>query len=237
MKFTLCVPAYNEEDIIVRTISELYDVLIHLPTDIEWKIIIADNGSTDKTREKVFALRYDQVLIMSTSEKGKGIAIRGAVKNLDADLFGFIDADLSADPKIIPEMLRLLIENEEDLVVGSRFYNKILVNRSLWRNASSRIFNLLQSLILGVRVRDTQCGLKIMNKKGIIVLNECKEKSWFLDLELLARAEQKKLKIKEIPVKWEEFKYKDRISKLRVLRDGFSAIIAMFRIRIRLNKL
>jgi len=237
MKFVLCVPTYNEENIIASTVSELRSVLSQLPKNLEWKIIIVDNGSVDRTREKVFALHCDQVSIIHIDERGKGMAIRSAVKNLDADFFGFIDADLSADPKIILEMLELLIKDEYDIIVGSRFSDKTLVRRGFWRGVSSRMFNLLQSFILGIDVSDTQCGLKIINKKGIIILNECNEKSWFLDLELLACAEIKKLKIKEIPVKWEEFRYENRESKLKVFRDGFSAIIAMFRIRMRLNKI
>ncbi len=237
MKFALCVPTYNEESIILDTIFELSNILDKLSKNIQWQIIIADNGSSDKTRELVASLKTDNVSVMSILEKGKGIAISNVSKNIDADFFGFIDADLSADPKIIPEMLNYLIFEKFDVVIGSRFSDKTLVSRGYFRSASSKIFNFLQSFILGIQVSDTQCGIKLMNRQGVEILKICEEKTWFLDLEFLAYAELKKLKIVEVPVRWNEFRYKNRKSKLRVWQDGFSAIIAMFRVKMRVNNI
>lgn len=237
MKFTLCIPTYNEEEIIATTISDLSAVLSHFLNNLDWDIVVADNGSDDMTKDRVLSVDSVRVSVLTISERGKGAAIRAAAATSDSDFFGFIDADLSADPLVIPEMLTMLQFGECDIVVGSRFLDSRAVQRGMWRSFSSRAFNFLQGLILGVEVGDTQCGLKIMNKKGVDALRRCAEKSWFLDLELLALAEKLDLKIKEVPVRWQEFHYEGRTSKLKVFRDGFSAIIAMLRMRVRLSKI
>ncbi len=70
-----------------------------------------------------------------------------------------------------------------------------------------------------------------MNKRCKSLFGECREDGWFFDLELLAMAKHKGFVIKEIPIHWEEFYYKNRESKLRVFRDGVLSVVAMFRIR------
>ena len=86
-------------------------------------------------------------------------------------------------------------------------------------------------MILGIKVVDSQCGLKVMNASARDVLRTCIETGWFLDLEFLAIAERAGLRIKELPVHWNEEVYDGRQSKLRIIRDGFGAVSAMIRIR------
>lgn len=235
MKFEIVVPAYNEEAIISETVSTL-NVILSKIQKIPFEIIVADNGSTDQTKEKVLGLGLSSVRVLEIAGKGKGLALRTVAQNSKADLFGFIDADLSADPSCISPMLEILLNDEADIVIGSRLLDKDKVNRSLWRTATSEIFNYLRLSILGINVRDSQCGLKLINRKGIDIFSRCTENTWFFDLELLALAQRRGLTVKEIPVGWEEFRYKGRASKLNVIRDGINSIIAMFRIRARINK-
>ena len=119
----------------------------------------------------------------------------------------------------------------KDIVIGSRFLDETKVKRSYLRTVSSKLFNFVARIILPIRVKDAQCGLKCMNIKGKAVLIACKETTWFLDLELIAQATSARLVIEELPIEWEEFYYVHRASKLRVVRDGLHALIAMMRIR------
>ena len=151
--------------------------------------------------------------VLAVSEHGKGAALVCAARASEAPLFVFIDADL---------------------VIGSRLISAEGINRSALRTFSSLVFNLLRRLILGISVADTQCGLKLMNERGRDILRECEETGWFVDMELLAKAERAGLVIIELPVAWEEFRYKGRVAKLNVVRDGIGAIGAMVRIRNRL---
>lgn len=235
MKFTLCIPAYNEAGIIIQTLNTLEKILQKLPPEVIWEIVVADNASTDGTKKLVEGKNILNVKVYSVAQKGKGVAIRKVAENTETDYFGFIDADLSADPEAILEMINLLKENKCDITIGSRLLDSKKVHRGFWRTLSSKIFNFLQSMILGLNVKDTQCGLKIMNRNGISVFRQCEENSWFFDMELLALAVKNNLKILELPIAWEEFRYEGRKTKLSVFRDGFKALSAMFRIRNRIN--
>lgn len=236
MKFILCIPAYNEEYVIVETLRTISSSLNNLSSDISWEIIVADNGSTDSTKEVVEKENIPNVKVISIEDKGKGLAIRTIALKFDADFFGFIDADLSADPKFISPMLEVLKKGNVDVVVGSRLIDTKTIHRGFFRTASSRIFNFFQYFILGLNIKDTQCGLKLMNRNGLVLLRKCLEDSWFLDMEFLSLAVRDNLKILEMPISWEEFRYPNRKAKLKVIRDSLPAIASMFRIKSRLNK-
>ena len=230
----LCVPAHNEADIIAATLRDLIRTLYG--AQFTWQIVVVDNASTDKTAEAAGRAGNSHIQVLSMPTKGKGAAIRAAgivAKNIDADVFGFIDADLSADTKSITPFFEQIQSGAADIVIGSRLLNKKQAKRNAMRTLSSELFNWLREIILPVAVRDAQCGLKVMNRKGLDILLSCNEPSWFLDIEFLWRARKHKLRIKEIAIDWEEFRYPNRKPKLNMLRDGFLGILAIFRIRFR----
>jgi dolichyl-phosphate beta-glucosyltransferase len=232
MRLDLCIPAYNEERIIVDSLNVISQTLGQ--AGVDHAITVVDNGSTDATSEK--ALSVPRVSLRTLSERGKGLAVVVAARESDADVFGFIDADLSADPADVPKLYAHLQSGKYDIVIGSRLMNTAIVERAFLRTLSSRLFNKIRSALLGIHAHDTQCGLKLMTARGRAVLAACEETGWFFDLEFLARAEKEGLRILEVPVHWNEYRYPDRTSKLRMIRDGFGAVRAMLRIRKRLRK-
>lgn len=228
----LSIPAYNEAAIIAESLRRITGELVK--TIYAWDVVVVDNGSSDGTSRIVESLGLAGVDVVSTKMRGKGAAIwtgGNLARERQAHAFGFIDADLSADPKHIDEFHTLLTRGDADIIIGSRLLNKGRVQRGALRTLSSELFNAIRHLILGIPVRDTQCGLKLMNAKGLSILAECRERTWFLDIEFLARAHRAGLRIKEVPVDWDEFRFPDRASKLSLMRDGIAAGIAMLRIR------
>ncbi len=236
MKLTIVIPVYNEEPIIIDTVKRVSLVLSKLPVGVQWDIVVVDNGSTDNTAGKLVSANLERVSLMRLDKKGKGLAVCSAAASSDSDFFGFIDADLSADPESIIPFFEMLKSGKADIVIGSRFADASLVHRDFFRTFTSKMFNILQRYILGLHFKDTQCGLKIMNRNGVDVLRKCVETGWFFDLEFLHLAIQKGLVIYEFPISWEEFRYyKQRKGKLEFM-DGFYAVIAMFRIRNRSSR-
>lgn len=223
----LCIPAYNEAPIILETIEELLKVCATRP-DLSFKITVADNGSSDGTSEVV--TMHGKASLFSVSKKGKGIAIIEAARNSDADVFCFIDADLSADPKHILDLL-LELEQGADIAVGSRLLNTEQVSRSSWRHLTAHLFKFYADVLVPISVQDSQCGLKMMNRAGMDILVSCKEEGWFFDREFLAKSVKRKLRITEIPVVWEEFRYPGRKSKLNLVKDGFKSLERLWVIR------
>lgn len=231
MTIEICVPAYNEEATIVDALRELDAAL---PSELSLTITVAENGSTDRTSEVVEAAQFSRVQLLRVNGKGKGLAIRTAAAVSQADIFGFIDADLSANPAIIPEFIER-IQSGADIVIGSRMLDLDRVNRGALRTFTSRVFNLITRLLFGIKHRDTQCGLKFMNVRARQLFLIGEESGWNFDVEFLARGIHHGMRIDELPVEWKEFRYPERKSKLNVIRDGCCSIIAMIRIRQRLN--
>lgn len=231
----VCVPVYNEIAIIEESLRRISDELSRLPGS--WHIVVCDNGSSDGTGEKVVDCALSNVTLFTVGEKGKGAAVRAGAslaRSSGADLFCFIDADISPHPRHIVEFYHLIKSDRADVVIGSRFIDSSQVRWNVFRTATSRIFNWIRSIFLTIPVRDTQCGLKIFNQKALGVMDVCREKTWFLDMEFLAYAHARGVRILERPVEWNEHIYPGRQSKLRVVRDGILACIAMIRIRYRM---
>ena len=229
----LVIPAHNESDIIETSLRRTLDALHGLSAPYE--ILVVDNASTDGTGARVKSLALPNVSTLSITRKGKGAAIRegGCVaREKGARFFGFIDADLSAAPGMLLELLQHLAHDQADITIASRLLDKRRVTRSFVRTLSSELFNLIRGVILGINVRDTQCGMKLLNARALEILVRCTEDTWFLDMELLARAKVAGLRIHEVAVEWNEFRFPKRKSKLHIVRDGVGAIAAMVRIRI-----
>ena len=229
MKIELCIPAHNEGTIIAESAQHVVRVLRENGRNAQ--VTVIDNASTDETAR--IARAVDGVSVLTITERGKGAAVVGAARASNAEIFGFIDADLSVDPKEVIILLAHIEKDTCDIAIGSRLIDSSIVERGKLRSVSSRVFNVIRRLIVGIRAEDTQCGLKVMNARGRAILAQCNETGWFFDIEFLARAERAGLRIHEIPVHWNEHRFAGRASKLRLLRDGFGAVAAMVRVRYR----
>ena len=234
MKIDLCIPAYNEAPIIAHSVSTIRSALPQLP-GVSWRLMVVDNASSDGTGDIVRELTLPECEVLFVSKKGKGAAIHAAALASKADLFGYIDADLSASPACLAQLLHAILAGN-DIAVGSRLMRGATVSRTGLRTFSSEVFNYLRSVLVGVQVEDVSCGLKLTNAEGRDVLRLCQETGWFLDMEWLSLSQKRGLRIVEVPIEWVEQFYPDRKSKLSVVRDGLKALVAFVRIRRRISQ-
>lgn len=230
MSVEICIPAFNEEQVIAKAARAVSRVLRDAKRD--GIVTVSENASTDDTAR--VARNIKGVSVMSIPVRGKGAAVIAAARRSRADVFGFIDADLSADPADIIPLLALVERGECDIAIGSRFIDTSIVDRGMLRTFPSKVFKVLRKLIVGIEVEDTQCGLKLMNARGRKILAGCAETGWLFDIEFLTRAERLGLRIREVPIHWQEHRFAGRESKLNHARDGVGALIAMLRIRRRI---
>jgi len=241
----ITVPTWNEERIIAQTLTTLTQFVAEKLSHHDVVIEVADNGSTDGTRRLVTTpnpLLFQrqegdrvQISLNQILAKGKGLAIRRSWEQHvdDREVLLFTDADLAADLNVIPSMIDAIVTGKADVVVGSRFVGGAAVERRWHREVASRLFRLLQHVILGLPVQDAQCGLKAISattaKK---ILPECRETGWLFDSELLYRA-KKDFRILEIPVAWVEHRDPSRRSAIHLFRDGWGFVTGLLRIRMR----
>jgi len=203
MKIIIVVPCYNEEAVLEKNIKKILNAINNIPQDI--KIIISDNNSKDKTANigKKMAEENEKIEYVFVGEQGKGAAVMEVWKKYDADIYGFMDADLATDLEALPKALAAI--EESDIVVGSRRIKGAVVRREIYRKFMSAVLNLIIKILLKTKIRDTACGFKFFKKE---ILEKClskvKDREWTFDTEFLILAERAGFKIKEIPVQWEE---------------------------------
>lgn len=237
MKFSLIIPIYNEAAVIGRTIGLLREVFdAYVPERDTWEIIVVDNASTDGSLEVVRGYSDPRIHVIALSEKGKGRAVRAGFCAATGDVIGFTDADLSVSPETLLASF-FACASEVPVVVGSRTHPaSALPEREWWRTTSSRAFNLVTRMIVGVRVSDTQCPLKILRREHLPFILLSRDQTWYFDIEFFALLERSGTSFVEVPVQWEEHRYPERKSKLSTVRDGIRSIPAMLRIRRRLGE-
>ncbi|MCO6488595.1 MAG: glycosyltransferase [Phaeodactylibacter sp.] len=208
MNFEITIPVLNEEATLEQNVKILHGFLKgHFPHGGQWRIVIADNGSTDRTPEiaRALAEKVPEITFVKVPEKGVGLALKTSWGQSGADIVGYMDLDLATDLPHFLEAYDALANQGFDIVYGSRLHPQArVINRPLKREVASRVFNLLLKLYLGVRFSDGMCGFKFLRREVYPRLYEAgaRNDGWFFSTELLTTAEWLGLKIFELPVKW-----------------------------------
>jgi len=223
------IPVYNEERDLPRCIRVLHSFLKEHLTDRPWRILIADNGSTDATLQIAAQLSrgYPEVAFIHLPVKGRGRALKQAFLQGQAGILSYMDVDLATGLEAFPQLLQALDEGY-DIAIGSRYLAGSRIRRTFSRRLYSWGYNFLFRALFGTRVQDAQCGFKAMKAEvARDVLPKVKDPGWSFDTELLLRAEKRGYRIKEIPVEWHE----DPESKVRIP----GTILRMLRVLLKLR--
>lgn len=229
-KFTLVIPTYNEASIIRQTLSEIVGVFASQCAE-PWSIIVVDNASTDNTVDVVRSIRDLHIRVLRLEEKGRGRALRAAFAAAGEGVVAFTDADLPIDPENILQGLSMIQNGECEIVVGTRVAGQGTAKRPLKRRLGTILFHVLSRVIVGLHASDSQCPLRIMNERVRPIMLATVDPTWWSELEFLVLAEKLGISVKEIAVDWNEERYPQRKSSIRLVRDGFRAIHAMLRMR------
>lgn len=206
--FDITIPVLNEEETLEKNVKILYDFICnHFPDKDLWNIVIADNGSTDRTPEIALDLGriMPQVKLVRVPERGVGLALKTSWGQSGADIVGYMDLDLATDLSHFLEAYHAIAHDDYDLVYATRLHKKAkVINRTLKREISSRVFNWLVKIYLGTKFSDGQCGFKWLKRSVFADLRDhgVRDNGWFFSTELLTVGEWLGLKIFELPVKW-----------------------------------
>lgn len=238
MTFDVTVPVLNEAATLDRQIRILHAFLSeHFPAKSQWKIVIADNGSTDETfaiAEKLSA-ELPEVQPLRVPRRGVGLALKTSWSQSTADITGYMDLDLATDLRHFPEAYAAIAEEGFDLVYGTRLHkNAKVIGRTVKREISSRVFNFIVKNYLGVNFSDGMCGFKWVKREHYpdLYAGGATNDGWFFSTELLTVAERKNLKIKELPVTWTD---DAGSSKVKILPLAMRYLRAMRDLRMRLD--
>ena len=191
MKIVIGIPAYNEEKnigSIILKLKQKYD-----------KIIVCDDGSTDMTYSISTAL--GAVVVKHKKNQGYGAAIRtifDEFKKTDSDILVTFDADGQHKISEIESMVKPILENTADIVIGSRFLGKT-IDLPKYRKIGIKTITGLTNAITGTKISDSQSGFRAYSKKTLNQISLI-ESGMGISTEILIKSSKKNMRIFEVPI-------------------------------------
>lgn len=199
MKNGIVIPCYNEAERL-----KLSDYQSFIEKNPKFTLCFVNDGSTDKTldvlknfQRKLMSLNRGmetQLLFVDMPQNGgKAAAVKAGVnyliENTNIKNIGFVDADLATGFDDYMNLVTVLEENNLDAVLGSRKLNSDMdMERSAFRQMASFVFGKFIGGIVGLDIKDTQCGAKVFSRTiAKEVFAESFQSKWLFDIEILIR--------------------------------------------------
>ena len=187
------IPAFNEEKNIAAIITKLADI-----TDT---IIVCNDGSSDLTSD--IAEKMGAFVINHEKNLGYGAAIRSIflkAKELDGDILVTFDADGQHRIEDIEKVTKPIIDQEADLVIGSRFLDESEKEVPQYRKVGIKVITKITNASIKKQLTDSQSGFRAYSKKVLNELNPS-ELGMGISTEILIKASSKNFRITEVPIK------------------------------------
>jgi glycosyltransferase involved in cell wall biosynthesis len=224
----IVVPVYNEEAALELSVRRLHRFL-RAEFPFGWRIVIADNASTDATPQVAarLAAELPRVSMIRLDRKGRGRALRAAWSASDARVVCYMDVDLSTDLRALLPLVAPLLSGHSDVAIGTRLAHGARVVRGPKRELISRAYNRILRTALRARFSDAQCGFKAV-RAGVAgdLLAAVRDDGWFFDTELLVAAQRRGLRIHEVPVEWID----DSDSRVQLVRTAIEDLRGVARL-------
>lgn len=213
MTLSIIIPVYNEEKTVSKLIQQV--LISRLPNGIKKEIIIVNDGSTDDTTTNLKNIsqyindnlsRNAQIKIFTHRiNKGKGAAIKTALKYTKGDIIIIQDADLEYNPKDYPRLLKPILKNQVSVVYGSRFKNQPLLVKN--RNTSVLLVNRIANKFLTwftnflfqANLTDMETCYKVFTKK-VIKKIKLRSNRFTIEPELTAKFLKNGCRITEVSI-------------------------------------
>ena len=208
MKLSIIIPVYNEEKTIREVISRVRKV--NLGKGIEKEIIVVDDGSTDGSQREIknqiskiknTNQKLKIKLIENKRNQGKGAAVRKGIKKSSGEVIIIQDADLEYSPSDYPKLLRPIVEENAQVVYGTRMYLQVKPEFFL-SYLGNRVLSLFTNLVFGSNLIDVFVCYKVFKKEALRGVN-LRSNGFEIETELTAKFLKKGIKIKEAPISYQ----------------------------------
>jgi len=226
LELSIIIPAFNEERRLAKSLELIRTYIAS--RHVRAEVLVVDDGSTDNTAKVTqhSQARFPELRLISNGRnRGKGFSVRHGMLEAKGEIALFTDADLSAPIEEADKLLGALRDGGFDGAIGSRAINRALidVHQSAGREFAGQVYNAIVRHIAGLQFQDTQCGFKAFRLGKMRAIFEQQRTNGFgFDPEILFLAQQRGLRIAEIPIHWAHdpaTKVNVFLDSLRMLRD------------------
>jgi len=224
MQVSVVIPCYNEKS----TIHKIVDRVKNSPVAVS-EIVIVDDCSRDGTRELLQEADFGgQVKVFYHDvNQGKGAALRTGFENVTGDIVIIQDADLEYDPSEYPRLLKPILNDEADVVFGSRFMggepHRVVY---FWHFCGNRFLTLLSNMFTNLNLTDMETCFKVFRREVIQDI-KIQESRFGFEPEITAKIARRDLRIFEVGISYYGRTYAE--GKKIGWRDGVRAIYAILK--------
>ena len=227
-RLSVIIPAYNERATIQNLLQKV--VAAPLPVGVALEIVVVDDGSKDGTREllrEIAAKGDPEILLIEQPEnRGKGAAIRTGFAAATGDVMLIQDADLEYDPRDYPVLLQPILDDEADVVYGSRFLGGPHRVLFYWHSVGNKFLTMLSNMMTDLNLSDMETCYKVFRREvldGLVL----RSNRFGIEPELTAKVAKRGARVFEVPISYRGRTYAE--GKKIGWKDGFSAIWSILR--------
>ena len=218
---TIIIPAYNEEEGIPIVITQLKGLTEN------YEILVVDDGSTDNTYK--LAAEIGVKVIHHPYNKGYGAALKTGIRNAEADIVLFMDADGQHKPRDIKKLIQYI--GEYDMVVGARTKKSKI---SLLRRPGKKILGITANYLAGMKIPDLNSGFRAIKKSVAQEFMHILPNTFSFSTTITLACVASGYNVKYVPIEAPE---RVGTSKIKPFRDGFRFIMLIFRTIVLFNPL
>ena len=191
---SVVIPLYNEE-------HSIKNVIERIPNHSSYEVVVVDDGSTDESVKKIEEIKDKDIkIIQHEKNQGYGAAILTGFKHTSGDIIVTMDSDGQNNPEEIPDLIRPIINDQADFVVGSRYLGNSAYKVPLYVRVGEYFINLCLWFLYRQKVRNNQGGFRAFRKETVKIFESIQCTGMGFTTELLFRAAHKNLRIIEIPI-------------------------------------
>ncbi len=227
-RLSVVIPAYNERATIHNLLQKVASA--PLPPGVALEIVVVDDGSKDGTREllrEIAAQADPEILLIEQPEnRGKGAAIRTGFAAATGDVMLIQDADLEYDPRDYPVLLQPILDDEADVVYGSRFLGGPHRVLFYWHSVGNKFLTMLSNMMTDLNLSDMETCYKVFRREvldGLVL----RSNRFGIEPELTAKVAKRGARVFEVPISYRGRTYAE--GKKIGWKDGFSAIWSILR--------